>query len=204
MPEVFSYKTIDSESQGLFKAKGSKFLAYAKAVYKEENAKIFIKKTSMLHHKARHVCYAYRIGLDGNLFRTHDAGEPSGTAGLPILGQIRAFGLNNIIVVVVRYFGGSKLGIGGLIQAYREATEDALNKAKIINQDVQRFYKLSFPYTRMNSIMSVLKHFNAHFNHQNFEEICVLEFSVPLLHALALEKRLNNLQDVELEIIEDR
>jgi len=204
MPEVFSYKTIDSQSEGMYKAKGSKFLAYAKAVFHEDHAKNFIIKISKLHYKARHVCYAYRIGLDGNLFRIHDAGEPSGTAGQPILGQIKAFGLNNIIVVVVRYFGGTKLGIGGLIRAYREASEDVLNKATIINRDVQRLYKLKFPYARMNSIMSVLKHFNAYFINQSFEEICELQCSVSLIHVAALEKQINSLHDVELEILENR
>jgi len=145
MPDPTSYKTIENEAEGLFKAKGSKFLAFASVIYDEENAKAFIKKIAAQHHKARHVCFAYRIGLDGNLFRANDAGEPSGTAGQPIIGQIDSFGLSNIIVVVVRYFGGTKLGIPGLIQAYREAAKDALHHATIIEKMYKDFINSNSP-----------------------------------------------------------
>jgi len=132
------YQTIFESSIGEFKDRGSKFIAYAYPVYTEKDWQKHLEEVKKLHFKARHHCYAYRLGLDGNQFRANDDGEPSGTAGRPILGQIDSFGLTNVFVVVVRYFGGTKLGTSGLINAYRESTATAFRNAQIIEKTVEK------------------------------------------------------------------
>ncbi|MFT7606590.1 MAG: putative YigZ family protein, partial [Saprospiraceae bacterium] len=143
------YKTIVAPSIGEFKDRGSKFIAYAYPVYTEEEWQEHLNTVKKEHFKARHHCFAFRIGLDKNNFRANDDGEPSGTAGRPILGQIDSFELTNVFVVVVRYFGGTKLGVSGLINAYKNATIDAFQQATIIEKTVEDIYKISFHYALM-------------------------------------------------------
>lgn len=152
-----TYNTITAPTTGLFKDKGSKFLAYGFSVATETEIKAHLQTILKLHPKARHHCYAYRLGLDGNNFRANDAGEPTGTAGKPILGQIDSFGLTNALVIVVRYFGGTKLGVGGLINAYRQAAMDALEKATVIEKKVKNWYELTFGYAIMSQVMNFIK-----------------------------------------------
>ncbi len=163
-----AYQTILGESIGEFKDRGSKFIAYAYPVYTENDWQARLAEVRKLHPKARHHCFAYRLGLDGNNYRTNDDGEPSGTAGRPILGQIDSFGLTNVMVVVVRYFGGTLLGTSGLINAYRLSAADALAKAEIIERTVEDIYRLTFDYALMSNVMNAVKKLNLEIVQQDF------------------------------------
>ncbi len=141
-----NYYTIISPSEGQYRDRGSKFLAYCFPVKNIEEVEEYLMKIKTLHPKARHHCYAYRLGLDGNQFRSYDDGEPSHSAGLPILGQIDSFGLTNILIIVVRYFGGKLLGVNGLIKAYRESAADGLQNAKIVTRENKKTWKIKFDF----------------------------------------------------------
>jgi len=152
-----TFKTIEKPSEGLFKDKGSRFISYAYPVNSEEEIRELVQSIKKEHHSARHHCYAWRMGPEKLLFRVNDDGEPSSTAGKPILGQIQSFDLTNILIVVVRYFGGTLLGVPGLINAYRNAALDAINKAEIREIVVEKWLLIEFDYLVMNQIMKVLK-----------------------------------------------
>lgn len=170
-----SYLTITSPSEGLYKDKGSKFLAFAHPVQNLEEVKALHEKYKKEYYDARHVCYAYMLGADMEEFRANDDGEPSGTAGRPILGQLRSKGVTNVVVFVVRYFGGILLGTGGLIVAYKEATADALEHAEIVERAVMLPRTLRFPYEKMNEIMRTLKDINARILSQDWADgLCVI------------------------------
>ncbi len=164
------YKTIEAQAEGLYKEKGSKFLSFAIPVRNVEEVKAILETYRKDYYDARHVCYAYMLGADREEFRANDDGEPSGTAGRPILGQINSFGLTNILVIVVRYFGGILLGTGGLIVAYKEATQDALNNASIVERDVMLYKELRFTYEKMNDVMKTLKAIEAKILEQGYED----------------------------------
>jgi uncharacterized YigZ family protein len=152
------YKTILKPSaEGLFKAKGSKFYGYAFPVIDEEGVATFVKTIQDQHHKARHHCYAYRIGLDGDRWRANDDGEPSSSAGKPILGQIDSFELTDVLVVVVRYFGGTKLGVSGLIEAYREGAIATLSQAEIIEKVQTKRLRIETDYAHLSDLMNAVK-----------------------------------------------
>jgi len=155
-----SYKTIKAKSEGLFKDKGSKFLSYAFPVETEEEIKEILIQIKKEHHSARHHCYAWRLGTEEITFRANDDGEPSSTAGKPILGQLLSFELTNILVVVVRYFGGTLLGTGGLINAYRTAAAEAIKNAKTVTRVVEDKFTLKFTYNEMNDVMQIIKQEN--------------------------------------------
>lgn len=166
-----TYRTIAEPTTGDFRDRGSKFLAYAFPVYNEDEWQERLLEVKQLHPKARHHCYAWRLGLDGQLYRANDDGEPSGSAGRPILGQIDSLELTNILVVVVRYFGGTKLGIPGLIQAYKASTADALQEATIVKRRVEELYQLTFDYLLMSPVMNTLKgESEVQIIHQEFTE----------------------------------
>ena len=152
-----TYQTLAEPSEGEFRDRGSKFFAYAYPVYTESDWQGALQEVRKLHPKARHYCYAWRLGLDGNSFRANDDGEPSGTAGRPILGQIDRSELSNVFIVVVRYFGGTLLGTSGLINAYRAAAADAIEKASIIQRTVEEVYELHFDYSLMSPVMNAVK-----------------------------------------------
>ena len=173
-----AYQTIDAEATGEFKDRGSKFIAYAFPVYDEAEWQEKLSKIKKLHPKARHHCYAYRLGLDKNNFRANDDGEPSGTAGRPILGQIDHFGLTNILIVVIRYFGGTKLGTSGLINAYKNAAADALQKANIIQKTVDEIFRISFDYSLMSDVMNAVKKLDLEICTQEFGNAAFLEIAV--------------------------
>jgi uncharacterized YigZ family protein len=154
---VASYKTIAKESEGFYKEKGSKFLAFAVPVSSEDEIKAFIAQKRKEHHQAVHVCSAFRLGADHKVYRASDDGEPSNSAGPPILGQIQAFDLTNILVAVVRYYGGTNLGVGGLISAYRTAAKEALEHAQIIEKEEMKRYEFSCTYAQMPGVMTFLK-----------------------------------------------
>jgi len=157
MSENDTYKTIQSVSAGLYKEKGSRFVSAAWPVSDEKVIKTILEGIRKEHHEARHHCYAYQLGSEENSWRANDDGEPSGTAGRPILGQIRSFGLTNILIVVSRYFGGTLLGVSGLINAYRSAAKDALSNAEIIDHIIQETCEITFPYAEMNDVMKIIK-----------------------------------------------
>lgn len=152
-----TYKTIEKPSEGLFKDKGSRFISFAFPVNSEEEIRQIVQSIRKEHHSARHHCYAWRVGAEKILFRGNDDGEPSSTAGKPILGQIQSFDLTNILIVVVRYFGGTLLGVSGLINAYRNAALDAINQAEIIEKLVEKELLIEFDYIVMNEVMKVFK-----------------------------------------------
>lgn len=198
MTEVSKYKTVKSLSEGLYKEKGSKFIAYAVQCYSEKEAKEYLSKWHKEHHQARHVCYAYRFGVGKHVFRANDDGEPSNSAGAPILGQIKAFDLSNILIGVVRYFGGTKLGVGGLITAYKSAAKDALENAEIIELEVYNWIKLSFNYEDMPMIMSMLKKYNLEMHTNDFSLKCELTTNLPLNLSEIIIKELNSAESVDI------
>jgi len=173
-----TYRTIENPSQGIFKDRGSKFLAFVFPIRNEQHVKEHLAELRKEHHGARHHCYAFRMGADKQFFRSNDDGEPSGTAGKPILGQIQSNDLTDILIVVVRYFGGTLLGVSGLIAAYRSAAADAIANSKIVEKRIQEVYQLEFPYSAMNDVMKIIKDENLEQWEQDFQLECKLKFSV--------------------------
>lgn len=173
-----TYKTITTTYTGLYKEKGSKFIAIAIPVLNEESVKQKLEELRKEYYDARHHCYAYILGPDKSAWRTNDDGEPSGTAGKPIHGQILSFDLTNILIVVVRYFGGTKLGVSGLITAYKTAAKDALLQAEIIEKTVNEVYKLEFPYVVMNDVMRIIKEENLYIIDNQFNNSCIITYSI--------------------------
>ena len=174
------YKSIAAPSKGIFKDKGSKFLAFAYPVESEEEAKAIISNLKREYFDARHHCYAWRLGLLGDRWRANDDGEPSSTAGKPILGQIVSNGLSDILIVVVRYFGGTLLGTSGLINAYKSASADAIAAAKVAEKIATARYRINFDYAQMNAVMKIMKDFHLPVELPSFGDECTLETSVPL------------------------
>lgn len=173
-----TYQTISAKSEGLYKEKGSKFIALAYPVTNEDEVKEIQTKLRRDYHDARHHCYSYIIGFKGEQWRANDDGEPSGTAGRPIHGQIVSRNLTNTLVVVIRYFGGTKLGVSGLINAYKTATADALEHAQIITRTVNDVYKVTFGYLAMNEIMKLVKDESLELMEQNFDTSCYITLGV--------------------------
>jgi uncharacterized YigZ family protein len=176
MEDVF--QTIEKESQGYFKDKGSKFYAFAYPVKNEDEIKEILARLRKEHHSARHHCYAWRLGTENVTSRANDDGEPSSTAGKPILGQLQSFNVTNILIVVVRYFGGTLLGVSGLINAYRSAAADALKNADIKQKIIEKEITLDFTYHELAEVMNVIKQENLAIVNTRFEEKCNLTFSV--------------------------
>lgn len=189
------YRTIKEKAigEGFYSEKRSKFLAFAHHVESAEEALEIIKEYKKKYYDARHCCYAYRVGADGTDCRANDDGEPSSTAGKPILGQIDSNGLTNTLVCVVRYFGGVKLGTGGLIVAYREAAADALSNSKKEERFVEEEVKFTFTYPMMNDVMRVVKDMNPHIVSQQFDNTCEITLSIRKGKAEELRTRLKNL-----------
>lgn len=175
-----TYRSIAARSEGLYKDNGSRFLAFACPVETEEEVKEIVDALRKEYHDARHHCFAYRLGLDGARWRANDDGEPSGSAGRPILGQIDSAGLSDVLVVVVRYFGGVKLGIPGLIRAYRTATQEALAAAQAVEKTAARRFRITFDYLSMNAVMRVLKDLDIPQSGQSFGNECSLDVRVRL------------------------
>ncbi len=180
METADQYKSIAAPSEGLFKDNGSRFLALAYPVESPEQVKEIVAGLKKKYHDARHHCFAYRLGYQGDVWRASDDGEPSGSAGRPILGQIDSLGLSDVLVVVVRWFGGIKLGIPGLIRAYRSSSADALSQATLIEKTAARRFRLRFDYLSMNDVMKVLKDMDLPQSAQEFGETCSLEVRVRL------------------------
>lgn len=196
-----TYKTIISTSEGWYKDKGSKFLAFAYHVEKESEVKEIIEELKKQFYDARHHCYAWRMGYDGAHTRANDDGEPSSTAGRPILGQIISRDLTNILVVVVRYFGGTKLGVSGLIQAYKESANEALEVAEIEERTIDSEVTINFEYVLMNSVMGVIKDMSPRIVEQIFDNDCKMVLSIRNSEFEQLVAKLDNIRG--LRIIND-
>lgn len=191
---AFSFRTIVEPSDGIFKESGSKFLAFAYPVQSEAEIKAKMEFVKKKYFDATHHCFAWMLGPNQERFRAFDDGEPNHSAGDPILGQIRSRKLTNILVVVVRYFGGTKLGVGGLIQAYKSAADAALTQATITERSVERIYTLMFPYQQTSEMMRLLKSFEAKPLEQRYGEACELQVPIKLREASEFEGQLKLLQ----------
>lgn len=187
------YKTINGTSEGTYSEKRSKFLAFAHHVESEDEIKALLQEYKKKYYDARHVCYAYVLGPDRKTFRSNDDGEPSSTAGKPILGQINSAELTDIFVAVVRYYGGVNLGTGGLIVAYRTATMEALANAEIVTREVEEQITYTFPYVMMNGVMKVVKEMRPRIVSQNFESTCEIRLAIRQSEAQQLRDRLAKL-----------
>ena len=185
MNQVTTYRTLELPIQAEFKDKGSRFLAFAYPVQTEEQVKKHVDDLRQEHHKARHCCYAYRLGVDGNQFRANDDGEPSGSAGRPILGQIDSFELTDVLVVVVRYFGGTLLGVPGLIHAYKTSTQMALENAQTIEKNIEKTVRIRCEYPYLNEAIRIAKNHQAEMIEQNLQLDCHLTVRIPLVNAEA-------------------
>ena len=195
-----TYKSIAGKSEGLYKDNGSRFISLAYPVETEQQVKEILAALRKEYHDARHHCYAYRLGHLGEVFRSSDDGEPSGSAGRPILGQIDSAGLSDVLVVVVRYFGGIKLGIPGLIRAYKTSTADALASGTIVEKIASRKFRISFGYLAMNDVMKIIKDMSLPVLSQDFGLDCSAELSVRLD---SVEDFLSRAGDVEGAAVEE-
>ena len=199
-----TYKTITKPSQEvLFKDKNSKFFGYAFLVTSEEEVKSIIEKLKKQHHSARHWCYAYQIGTQNISYRANDDGEPNNSAGMPIYGQIQSFDVTNVLIVVVRYFGGVKLGVGGLINAYKTAAQLALENSKIITKTINIDYLIKFDYKNMNKVMRVIKEKQLNVVNQKLELDCQIHISVRKKVANSIFEIFNQIFGVEISEFND-
>jgi len=192
------YFTITTPSTAEFRARGSKFIAYAYPISSVNEFKERLAEVKKEHPKATHHCFAYRIGVDGSTFRVSDAGEPSGTAGRPILGQIDSKQLTNVLVIVVRYFGGTLLGVPGLINAYKTAAALALQVTPITQKAVEEIFNLQFDYTMLNDVMTIVKQYNCSVISQDLQLFCVMKIGVPKNRLDEVRYKLGELYGVEV------
>jgi uncharacterized YigZ family protein len=195
------YSTIEMPAIAEFKDRGSKFLAYSYPVNSVDTCKKIIAGLKKEHPKAVHFCVAYRIGVEGNIFRASDDGEPAGSAGRPILGQIDSKELTNIMVVVVRYFGGTLLGVPGLINAYKTATTLALQLAPIVQKPIELQYELNFDYHQMNEVMMIVKQYNCSVTEQEAQLFVQLKIGIPKARLEEALNKFNDLREVKLTLI---
>ena len=196
-----TYLTIATITEGLYKDKGSKFISYAFPVSSENEIKQHLSNLRKEHFNARHHCYAFRLGADKMAYRVNDDGEPKYSAGKPILGQIQSNDLTNILIVVVRYFGGTLLGVSGLITAYKLATANALENAVIIEQKVKEVYQLTFDYLQMNDVMKLMKEEELEQISQNFDLNCSLIFAVRKNNAQKVVDLFKKISNLEIEFL---
>jgi uncharacterized YigZ family protein len=193
------YYTIEKTNTAEFKDRGSRFIAVAFPMEHKDYFKIHLASVKALHPKATHYCFAYRLGLDGNNFRSGDDGEPAGSAGKPILGQIDSKELTNTLIIVVRYFGGSLLGVPGLINAYKTAASLVLQTTPVVQKQVEINYHLQFDYTMMNDIMMVVKQYNCTVLRQEMQLFCSMQIGIPVNRVDAILNRLKDIRNVEIE-----
>ena len=194
-----TYLTLAERSEGLYKVKGSKHFSYAFPVTNEGDIKNCLEVVKVEHHSARHHCYAWRLGHDASRYRTNDDGEPSNTAGPPILGVLKSNSLTNVLIVVVRYFGGTKLGVGGLIDAYRTAAAYAIEEGTIIEKTRVKTYVIQYPYARMGDVMNLLKRAGISPEKTDFQITCTLEATVRLRDSAEFAKSIEDLDEVQIK-----
>lgn len=193
-----TYRTVLSRSEGFYKEKGSKFIGIVSRCYSEDEAKLLLEEWRKEHAQAGHLCYAYRIGLNGDRYRANDDGEPANSAGAPILGQLQSYELTNVLAGVVRYYGGTKLGVGGLINAYRMATKDAIDATSIVELEVFLHVKLDFQYSDMVGVMNCLKRWNLEMDEHTFEAECAIECSLPIPEAGSIQSELKVFETLKI------
>jgi len=193
-----TYRTIENPSEGIFRDRGSKFLAYAFPIITEQEIKGIVSRLKTEHPKANHHCWAMRLSTDRSVFKVSDDGEPSVTAGRPILNILLSRDLTNLLVVVVRYFGGTLLGVPGLINAYKQATDDALNLAVVIEKTVNDIYNITFDYLQMNAVMRVVKEDELVILSQQFDNNCSMQVSVRKMQVNQTLAKLNKLEAVSV------
>jgi len=196
-----TYFTIQSPAEGTFRDRGSKFIAFAYPINSEADIKEILAKLKTEHPKANHHCWAMRLGMDRSVFRLNDDGEPSGTAGRPILNTLLSRNLTNILVVVVRYFGGTLLGVPGLINAYKKATEEALNTAVVIEKTVNDIYTISFDYGQMNEVMKIVKDDNLATSNQIFDTHCSITIAVRKMQVNQVISKLEKVDGIVIKFI---
>ncbi len=201
MEEKDSYLTIAAPAEAVYKERSSKFLAYAYPVTSEGQIKEILDSLRKQYYDATHHCYAWRLGAYAELFRSNDDGEPSGTAGKPILGQLLSHELTDCLIVVVRYFGGTKLGVSGLIQAYRESAQEAIAASEIVEKTVDTTVRVEFSYVGMNDIMRIVKEETPHIEEQIFDNLCSMTLSIRQSRAQRLIDRLKKVEGATTEII---
>ncbi len=201
MSEADFYYTIEQPAVAEYKDRGSKFIGYLFPVDTVEAFKERLNEIKKEHPKASHHCFAYRIGLDKNIFRVSDDGEPSGTAGKPILGQIDSKQLTNTLIIVVRYFGGTMLGVPGLINAYKMTASLALQLTSIVQKPIEKIYTLQFDYTRMNDAMMIIKQYNCTIIKQEVQLFCVMLVGIPKNRETEVLYKLHDMQNIEIKAI---
>lgn len=194
-----TYKSISKPSTGIYKELGSKFLSFAFPVSSEEEIKDLLAEIRKSHFDARHHCYAYRLGASGELWRANDDGEPSSSGGKPILGQLLSYGLSDILIIVVRYFGGTKLGVPGLIRAYRSAAADSIENGEVIEKIAGDDVTFTFGYLQMNDVMKLTREFTPLVKEQNFDNLCRMKVNIRLRDKLRFIDALSATDGVSLE-----
>ena len=194
-----TYLTLKGYSEGFYKEKGSKFLAFAFVIKSEEDAKEKLKELKKKYFDARHHCYAYILGVRGEKFRANDDGEPGHSAGDPILGQIRSYGLTNTLIVVVRYFGGTKLGISGLINAYKTTASDAIANNSVVENLIYSELSIQFDYPQLNQAMKIVKDFDLKILSQNMELSCSMTLGVRLSFEEAVKSRIKDIHEIKID-----
>lgn len=200
--EKFSYLTLKSPTEEiLLKEKGSKFLGFASAATSETEVKSYLEKIRTLHPKATHHCYAFRLGLMGEKYRANDDGEPGGSAGLPVYNQLLSYNLTNILVIVVRYYGGTKLGVGGLVKAYRETAKLTLESAEIISRDLTETLELTFDFHQQNQIFTLLNKTESKILAFKTEEKCTVTAEILKVQEKNILQQLSELQDIKINFL---
>jgi uncharacterized YigZ family protein len=197
-----TYRTIDIKSDYLLKEKKSKFYGYAFPVSSIKKIKFHIESLQRKHHTARHFCYAYEIGIEDTVFRVNDDGEPRNSAGMPIYGQIQSFNITNILIVVVRYFGGTKLGVGGLVSAYKECAKATIEANKIITKEITIAIQIKFNYTQMNNVMRIIKEYSLEIINKAMHTNCILDITTTRRNNEAVCYQLNRYPEVEVVFLE--
>lgn len=194
-----TYLTIEKPAEAIFKDKGSKFLAYAYPVENDQQIREILNQLKKEHHTANHHCYAYRLGADKMNFRANDDGEPNNTAGKPILGQIQSNDLTNVLIVVVRYFGGTLLGVSGLINAYKNSAADVIKVSSIIEKQILFNYSIQFYFEHLNDVMKLLKQLDCKITNQQFDNNCEISFSIRKANSEQCEEKLKKIEGLKLE-----
>jgi uncharacterized YigZ family protein len=194
-----TYLTIEKPAETIFKDKGSKFLAFAYPVENDQQIKEILNLLKKEHHTANHHCYAYRLGADKMNFRANDDGEPNNTAGKPILGQIQSNDLTNVLIVVVRYFGGTLLGVSGLINAYKNSAADVIKASTIIEKQILFNYTIQFYFEHLNDVMKLLKQLDCKITSQQFDNNCEMSFSIRKANSEQCEEKLKKIEGLKLD-----
>lgn len=202
MTDKDTYRTIETSTESiLYKEKNSKFFGYTYPVLNEDDVKLQLENLKKEHHSARHWCYAYQLGTETIVYRANDDGEPNNSAGMPIYGQIQSFDVTNILIVVVRYFGGVKLGVGGLISAYKTTAQLTLEASNIVEKTINKIYLISFDYKNMNTVMRIIKEKNLNVTNQKLELDCQITISIRKNDAESVFENFNHLFEINIKEI---